>query len=425
MKSLLVPSQSLPHLSSPEGGAAPALNRAGSTATARLILRFIGALVLVLICLWNLASGVLQLTFSTSLADFGSFLASGQAANTGLNPYGIYPPLTFRVQLPGGEQLWNPNLNPPISTQLFQLFDYGDPHAALQVWRGISAGFYVAAMLLCISRAPVQYRVTIALWALALPAVWDTLLLGQIYLPLVFAAVLAWALLERGNGMAAGLLIGIIAAVKPNFLVWPMLLLLSGRLRPALTAFAIMAILSAIPLATHGLDIYKQWFALLLTDQERYSFLTNASVTGLAARAGVPMIGSLLSVALLAVLAIWAFLRRPPAHAVSAVALVASILASPIGWYHYGLLLLPVVTALWHRVGMRAVAFLFLAPLFLTLNQFDKPAWHQLTIGSIYGWTTVLCLVFLALEFWRVRQPQEQQSINTRHMSPEANGSRT
>src|SRR3712207_4336944 len=85
-----------------------------------------------------------RIWYNGGLWDFGSFVASGRAASEGLNPYGVYP-LTLHVQLPGFES-WNPNLNPPISALLFQLFDVADPHVVIWVWRWISVAFYAATV---------------------------------------------------------------------------------------------------------------------------------------------------------------------------------------------------------------------------------------------------------------------------------------
>ena len=105
------------------------------------------------------------------------------------------------------------------------------------------------AILLLVSRIANRVEaLVIAVWASALAGFWDTLFLGQIYLPLVLAGVAAWLLLERGAGLWAGLLIGIVVAMKPNFLVWPVLLLLSGHYRSAVAAFVIASAISLIPL---------------------------------------------------------------------------------------------------------------------------------------------------------------------------------
>jgi hypothetical protein len=342
------------------------------------------------------------------LWDFGSFVASGRAAREGLNPYGIYP-LTLRVELPGFES-WNPNLNPPISALLFQAFDVTDPHVAYQIWRWISVIFYVAAVLLLVSRFSDRLQaVSVALWGFALAGFWDTLFLGQVYLPLVFAGIAAWLLLERGAGLWAGILIGIVVAMKPNFLVWPVLLFLSGHRRPAVMAFITAGAISLMPLLIYGPEIYRQWFELVAADGDRALFLTNGSFAGLAARAGVPALGLLLGLLLLAGLAAWAFWRRPDVRTVSDLALVASLLASPLGWIHYTLFLLPVIVGHWRRPAMRIVALLLIVPVPFIIDQLAKPAWIQLTLGSVYGWALVLCLVILIMDEWRRIQQDNQR----------------
>lgn len=335
------------------------------------------------------------------LWDFGSFVASGRAAAEGLNPYGIYP-LTLHVELPGFES-WNPNLNPPISALLFQGLGLSDPQTAFQVWRWISVGSYAATILLLAWRFWNPQVPIIVLWAFSLAGFWDTLFLGQIYLPLVFASVSAWLLLERGHAAAAGILIGIVVSLKPNFLVWPTLLFLAGHRVSALASFGVAAVISALPLALYGPEIYRQWLDLIASDGARAVFLTNTSFLGLAARAGMPMLGMAAGLALLCILAVWAYGLRPGAMAASALGLTAALLASPLGWVHYTLFLLPVFWRYWHVPAMRIVALMLIVPVPLVIDQLAKPAAIQLTIGSVYGWAMVLCLIVLIAGEWRGR----------------------
>jgi hypothetical protein len=351
----------------------------------------IAAIAIVLI-----VSDVARVLPNHGLWDFGSFVASARAAREGLNPYGVYP-LTMHVVLPGFDS-FNPNLNPPVSALLFRAFDATDPQASLRVWWGISVVCYLAAVLLLLARYGVRRAVLVGLPALALAGFADTLFLGQIYLPLVLAAVAAWLLLERGQGTAAGVLIGLVVAMKPNFLVWPVLLLLSRHHRPALVAFAVAAVVSTVPLLAIGPEVYRQWFELIASDRERAAFLTNASLTGLAARAGVSVIGLALSAALLAALAAWALVRRPDALRVSALALLASVFASPIGWIHYTLFLLPVFVRGWGSRAMRAVVLLLMVPVPFVVDQLGSATLNQLTVGSVYGWALLLCLAVLVAE---------------------------
>ncbi|NBJ10911.1 glycosyltransferase family 87 protein [Microvirga arsenatis] len=369
--------------------------------------RWISGIALVVLSILAIRAGLPRMA-DGGLWDFGSFVESGRAARAGSNPYGVYP-LTLHVQLPGFES-WNPNLNPPISALIFQLFDVADPRAVLRVWRWISILFYGAAVLLLLRRFQGPQAPVIAVWAFALAGFWDTLLLGQIYLPLVFATVLAWLLLEREESLWAGVLIGFVVAIKPNFLVWPALLFLSGHRPVALAAAGTAAVISAVPLAVYGPEIYHQWLELVVSDRERAFFLTNASFAGLAARAGVPALGIFLGLGLLAGLAAWAYWRRPNVVSVSGMALLAALLASPLGWVHYTLFLLPVLLTHWHRPAIRVVALLLIIPVPFVIDQFTKTTWIQFTIGSVYAWALVLCLADLIAVEWRQNRQDETEN---------------
>ena len=187
------------------------------------------------------------------LNDFGSFVASGRAAVDRDNPYGIHT-LTFHVVLPGVD-LWNPNLNPPASLPLFALLTLLEPARGFRVWWSLSLCCYAFVVLLLV-RTSSGLRWQTALWAFALAGLWDTLSLGQIYLPLVLVAVVAWVFIEQGRRSLAGALIGIVVAMKPNFAVWPVLLLLAGHRTIALWAIGSAALLSLAPAAWLGTDPY-------------------------------------------------------------------------------------------------------------------------------------------------------------------------
>jgi hypothetical protein len=321
------------------------------------------------------------------LRDYGSFIASGRAANEGQNPYSIHP-LTFHVSLRGFE-VWNPNLNPPLSVLVFQVFDRIEPFKGLRLWWSFSLICYVAS----IGLLAWQYgqSLPLVLWGLALAGFWDTLFLGQIYVPLVMAAIGCWIMLERGRDIAAGLLLGLVIAVKPNFLVWPGLLLLAGYRRVVVVAGATALLLSALPLMVHGPEIYRQWFELIFSDRHRTVFLTNTSLLGLTERVGTPLLGRVLSLLLLFGLALWAWRRRPAAPTASAMGILGGILASPIAWIHYTLFLLPLFFARSLTFPMRLAAMLLVLPVPFILRYLGADGWVQVSIGSAYAWGVLLC----------------------------------
>jgi hypothetical protein len=342
-----------------------------------------------------------RLTGARGLWDFGAFLESGRAAARGLDPYGVYP-LTPRVSLPGFEGV-NPNLNPPVSALLFRAFDLAPPETAFAVWTVVSALCHgLAAGLLIRRHLSGVEAAAAALWAAAMAGFLDTLYLGQIYTPLALSAAGAWLLLERGRGVAAGALIGLVAALKPNFLVWPVLLALAGHRRPALAAGAVFAAVSAAPLAALGPGVYARWFSVIAEDGARAAFLTNASLAGFAARLGAPLAGLAASAALLAGLALWALARRPDPLRASGFALVAAVLASPLGWVHYTLFLLPPILARWRRPAIWASAVALAVPVPFVLAWFGAPPRLELTVGSLYGWAVLLVLgALIAVEVRR------------------------
>lgn len=330
------------------------------------------------------------------LMDFGSFLASGRAAGQGLNPYGIHP-LTFHVSFPGFEA-WNPNLNPPISAILFRVFDIPDAHHAFRVWWWFSFASYAAAVALLVRRFGGERPWAVAIWALALAGFWDTLVLGQIYLPLVLAGVAAWILLERGRDVAAGVLIGLVVAMKPNFAVWPGLLFLAGHRRPGLVAGLTAGAVSLVPLLAHGTEIYRQWLELVASDRDRAAFLTNASLAGLAARVGAPGLGLAFGLAILAVASAWAHLARPAVARASGVGILASLLASPLAWIHYTLFLAPFLLSRWDRPSARLVSLALVVPVPWIIHYFGQPPLLQATYGSLYNWALLGCLGMVVVE---------------------------
>jgi alpha-1,2-mannosyltransferase len=128
--------------------------------------------------------------------DFGSFAASGINLTNQDNPYDANSPLVFESVFPpvnAGGRL--PNLNPPFTLLFFRFITEQNVLTALNIWRGLSAGMYLVTLLILARRY--QPGFVKLIWGLALAGIWHTIGLGQIYVPLLLIATLAWINLEE------------------------------------------------------------------------------------------------------------------------------------------------------------------------------------------------------------------------------------
>jgi hypothetical protein len=193
-------------------------------------------------------------------------------------------------------------------------------------------------------RAYPQHRtVPGLLWIASFGGFWYTLWLGQVYVLLFAAGLGAWFLIQRGtHPLLAGLLIGLLVAVKPQFAVWPLFLLLAGHPRTAVAAVATAAAISAVPLALEGPEVYRQWLEAAQA-YPRLGLGGNASIVGQAERLGLIEAGYALSAALVAAAGFVVWRSRVTATGASSWAIVVALLASPIAWIGYGLMAMPVL----------------------------------------------------------------------------------
>jgi hypothetical protein len=373
-------------------------------------IRWIQATLLLLLILWQLQRSLPY----PQLADLGSFIASGRAAGQGLNPYAIYP-LSFHVVLPGFST-WNPNLNPPVSLPFFELLGSMDPYRAYRLWWSFNFLCYIGLIVLLVRHYHPKQPWLPALCAFAAAGFWDTLLLGQIYVALAFISAIAWLLLEKDRPLMAGIVIGFVVANKPNFIVWPCLLLFSRHVRAAIAGFISAALFTALPLLRYGPGVYKQWVTVVTQHpNDHLDFLSNGSIPALIQRLGIaPSFAMAACAIFLLALAGWAWYSRPDVLRVSALGLVASLLASPLGWVHYTLFLLPVFLYLPATPVLGVVVVLLIIPVSKIIDTFiTAPAWQQATFGSVYAWALILLLIYL----WTLPQngkiaPSEKQLLS-------------
>lgn len=337
----------------------------------------------------------------TQLYDFGSFWASGRAALDGLNPYAVYPE-TFRLP---GTDTYHPNLNPPASLLLFAPLAWTDPWVTIEVlwWAGLAA--YAGFVAVTLHRNPRPNAMLMGAWVLALPAFWDGIRMGQVYLPMMVGAAVAWHLMERGRPLAAAIVIGCLAALKPNLLVWPALLFIAGHRCMGVAAGLAFAAASLLPLLLFGTGVYLQWYEMLTGDLAgRSGYFANATVVAVGVRAGSQLLGLLLAALVLAWAVHLVWRARLSVMEVGAIGIGVAILVSPVAWMHYLLLLLPALLRMrWNRgIVIAAVAMavpmpaLFWIFRILPLHYPTLAEAIRATVGSAYSWAALLLVISIA-----------------------------
>lgn len=337
------------------------------------------------------------------LMDFGSFYASGIKIQNGENPYDPNSEYIFEIIFTkvnaGGKMV---NLNPPISVVFFSLLPRFDPVQGLLAWRAVSVALYVIAVLTLATRYTPYLTPARFIWAFTLAGFWHTLALGQIYVLLLVLATAAWLLMQKGRHALAGIAIGLVIALKPNFAVWAIFLLLSGYFVSFVAATISAVVVSLIPAAFYGAEIYAQWLEASALQHATLIMPGNNSIVGLMARFNYDTGGLIVSG--FAIVAMVYLTTRPGKvnqgkgnletfERISALGILASLLASPIAWTGYTILLLPAFFSLKKWPPLVSVAATILSIPFATVLQLWQDSFINFVVfGWLYGWA-LLCLV--------------------------------
>ena len=333
-----------------------------------------------------------------SLMDFGSFYASGLKANSGENPYDPNSEYIFDIDFSrvgaGGKMM---NLNPPISVVLFRVLPQFDPNQSLIVWQVLSTIAYAGVIFTLAAEYKQYFTGMKFIWAFTLAGFWHTLVLGQIYILLLLLTVLGWLLLKREKHIAAGIAVGLVIAIKPNFIIWAIFLLVSGYYLTFLAAAVSSLVISLIPILVYGTKIYAQWLEASALQPETIIMPGNNSILGLTTRFSSLSLGLAVSVIVVVALLILTRLKTPTnmeqVEYVSALGILASLLASPISWTGYTILLLPIYFSLrkWTFLVIVSAAILAI-PFQIVLQLFQSSFVNFVIWGWLYGWGLLLLL---------------------------------
>jgi alpha-1,2-mannosyltransferase len=267
-----------------------------------------------------------------------------------------------------------PNLNPPLLTVVMAPFGLLEILPSYRLFVLLTVALVVGSLLVVAREVRLPAVDTgLAVGAVLLGApLLATVGLGQIYAFLTVALTGAWLAARRGHDVAAGVGIGIAVALKPSLA--PLLLLpVLRRSWPEAAAAAGTALAgTVVGVLVCGLDASLTWVRLVLGHPVQ-TFFDNASLPATLVRLtsdtgwgrplvevpGGLLVGTLLGIAI--VLGTLWLARRPGADGLWAVA-AASLVASPVTWNTYLVVLAPAVFVVLAR-SRAAAAPLLAVPL--------------------------------------------------------------
>ncbi len=322
------------------------------------------AFTVLVLALWldvRFMGGILERISTTSMnihGDFDTFWRSARAFLEGRDVYDT------------GARL--ENLNPPLWILLILPFGLLEPLVAYQVFvlmMLIMTVGYLAWMADELRLRPAWAVVGTAMLLLSSPLL-ATLALGQIYPVLALLLVAAWVADRRDKLSFCGGTLGVVVALKPSLapiLLWP---LVRRRWRTFGVALVSGAVATLVGVVVVGPQATLDWLRLL-SDSSASPYWDNASLPSAAARlftespfarhiAILPWTIPVAYALGIGAIVLTAARVRQGAEVGLWALVAASLLAAPIAWHNYLVLLGPGILLLLAR-GRAAPAFLLLA----------------------------------------------------------------
>jgi hypothetical protein len=193
----------------------------------------------------------------------------------------------------------------------------------------------------------------------------------------------------------ASLAIGLLVALKPTTMFWPLFLSASGERRMALKSLTVTAAVSLLPVLVYGPSIYIGWLNAVRNDKH-WIEATDIALPAYFARSGVPRAGLALALAIALALVLSIRRFRPSIINTTGIALCAAILCSPLGWAAYATMLAPAFVARRWDTPLANVAAVLLGIPALTFAIIfrDSPGSMMLAAGLTYSLGVWLMLAY-------------------------------
>jgi len=343
--------------------------------------------------------------------DFVQFYLMGHALRGGANLYAPIPKLAAQFE-PHLNQWLEVSAYPPIVAIIGLPLSYLPYRWALVVWLLFELTCLALSINLIVKhfggRSSLPVLITICMFISWQPVYMD-LYMGQFMIPILLLLVLTWKALREGKDGQAGVLLGVVFAVK--LYAWPLalFLIIKGRWRCPMIAAAVLFAANGLMAAWTGaatvVDYYSRVGGFVLAQYVFDPF--NFSCWSIGFRsAGLP--GAIFLTLAVLVLSLLLATRSKNFDTGFMVMLVASTILQPISWIHYMVTLLPVFCFVVNRSEWERLDFVLgLLLIALILPGFYKEA---RTYPAIATWPPFLFI--LGLMWLIARNPKENQTTS-------------
>lgn len=320
--------------------------------------------------------------------DFAVYLAAARVLR--LNPHAnIYD---VSVLLPYGCGLLStthtPYVYPPLLAMLLQLFALLSCGIALPIWQSINLALWLVVVVVLLRYLP-RHRLLLLPLGLFFVPLWTSFYFGQINEAILLGIIAALWLVERHHPRWAGVVLGVLAAIK----LFPVLLVLYFILRrqwmvgvTAILTILVSGLMMGVVVGLSGLDDAAR---AILT----FRALTDHHPNNIALLPLSPIVPPLLVALVLLFLVAIIRYQDGDQRLGYAWALATMILILPLIWEHYFVWLLPVFAYLLSRPlpSHRRMVPILLALIYLPLAVVQTPTpWLTacvIPLVGIAGWT--------------------------------------
>lgn len=326
-------------------------------------------------------------------------------------------------RLRAGLPLYRPNINiqqqnfqfiypPPLALMLLPFPTYA---AAWWGWATISIACWLGALGLLLRElgGVIRTRLDSLWWPLLIaalinfPPVQSHLFWGQLQLPLLLLLTASWLSLRRGQDVRAGIFLGLAIALKlfPALLI--LFLLIQRRWRCVMAASVTATAVLGVSFVLVGLDQAYYYFSTVLPEIEHSLAQTTVTTTSIGAvfrgAFGDPILASWVSLVIRSLVVVLAAIGSARLHNAPdrafALGMTTLVLAPPVVWEHYFVLLYLPWLELLARAPQRRLALAYFLIATASLAYHMPPGFgfvgHLLPIsGALLLWGFQLKSIF-------------------------------